>query len=114
MKRILLVNEDAHVCVTASIAERTAEKMRGLIGRDLPGKGTGLLFRAKQIHTFGMGYPIDVVYLTKDLTVMRVRKMNPGRVGPLVLRARYVLEMGAGDAASCGLRRGMQLKVRHQ
>ncbi|MDX3803677.1 DUF192 domain-containing protein [Streptomyces sp. AK04-3B] len=67
---------DVPLEVAASYRART----RGLLGRDAV-DGALLLTPASGIHTFRMRIPIDVAYLTADLTVLAVRTMRPGRLG---------------------------------
>jgi protein-S-isoprenylcysteine O-methyltransferase Ste14/uncharacterized membrane protein (UPF0127 family) len=102
--RVQIVNRDsgseiaAHVLVAASPLTR----MRGLLGRPALLAGDGLLIQPCQgVHTFGMGYPIDVVHLDRDGAVLRVlRELPPWRIGPIVWRSHAALELpaGAGDA----------------
>lgn len=75
-------------------------RLRGLIGRRSLGAGAGMLFEpARQVHTFGMRFPIDVVFCDAELTVLRVvREMPPWRLSPWIRRARYGIEMAAGAA----------------
>lgn len=84
--------------------------MRGLIGHSLkPGEGL-LLSPCRQVHTFGMSYPIDVVFCDRDwLVVHLVKEMVPGRITRLVRRSRVVVELPAGAAA--GLEVGDRLLV---
>lgn len=87
------------------------ERLRGLIGAPAP-QGTACLVieRARQIHTFGMTYPIDVVFCDKDWQVAHVvRAMRPARITRPVLRARYVLELPADAAAGLGV--GDRLRI---
>lgn len=53
---------------------------------------------AFQVHTFGMSYPIDVVFCSRAWIVKRVvTNMKPGRISrPSV--ARYAVELTAGRA----------------
>lgn len=84
--------------------------MQGLLGQnDLP-PSTGLLLRAKEVHTIGMRFAIDTVYLARDGRVLRVDTMAPGRLGPVVLRARWILEMRAGEAQRLGIAPGSTLR----
>ncbi len=92
--------------VAASFRSRT----RGLLGRDGL-DGALLLTPAGSVHTWRMRFTIDVAYLTRDLTVLSVRTMPPGRLGVPRLRARHVLEAEAGAMERWGLRRGVRLEV---
>ena len=86
--------------------------MRGLLGRkELPG-GEGILLRpAGSVHTFFMRFPIDVVFLDRDLTVVGVKaELRPwrtaGRKG-----AKAALELAAGEAGRRGLQVGDRLAL---
>src|SRR5215212_2479341 len=83
------------------VAGSSWRRMRGLLGRPPLGPGEGLLIVPCQgVHTMGMGYPLDVVYLDSDGVVRKVlRSIRPWRHGPLVWRSRMVLELPAGAAA---------------
>ncbi|GAA3220586.1 hypothetical protein GCM10020256_26730 [Streptomyces thermocoprophilus] len=92
--------------VAASYRART----RGLLGRDSI-EGAMLLTPANSIHTFRMRMPIDVAYLDRQLRVIAVRTMPPGRLGRPRVRARHVLEAGAGAMAGWGVRVGVRVSV---
>ena len=74
-------------------------------------EGAVLLTPAASVHTVGMRFPIDVVFLDKNLRVLRVLTMPPGRLGLPRLRARHVLETAAGGCARWGIARGARLSV---
>ena len=92
-------------------ARSLASRTRGLLGvRSLP-PGEGLAFREKSIHMFFMRMPLDIVFCDADLRVVRVvHNLAPWRMAAC-RRARYVLEIGPGEAARIGLREGMALRV---
>ncbi|WKD32856.1 DUF192 domain-containing protein [Streptomyces xanthophaeus] len=92
--------------VAASYRART----RGLLGRDGI-DGAMLLTPAASVHTFRMRFAIDVAYLDRDLGVLAVVTMAPGRLGLPRLRSRHVLESAAGAMAGWGLRAGTRIKV---
>ena len=60
--------------------------------------GSGLLISDCQgIHTIGMHYPIDVLYLDSEgVVVACVSEMKPRKMGPIRWTARCVLELPAG------------------
>ena len=73
--------------------------------------GEGLAFREKSIHMFFMRMSLDIVFCDADLRVVRVvHDLRPWRMAGC-RRARYVLEIGPGEAARLGLREGMALRV---
>ncbi|MBT2478048.1 DUF192 domain-containing protein [Streptomyces sp. ISL-94] len=92
--------------VAASYSART----RGLLGRDGI-RGAMLLTPAASVHTFRMRFAIDVAYLGRDLRVLAVVTMRPGRLGRPRLRARHVLEAEAGAMAAWGLGPGTTVNL---
>ncbi|MFF8970584.1 DUF192 domain-containing protein [Streptomyces sp. NPDC014995] len=108
----LTVHGDGGTAVTVPLEVATSYRARakGLLGRDSI-DGALLLSPASGIHTFRMRIPIDVAYLTRDLTVLAVRTMRPGRLGRPRLRARHVLEAQAGAMAGWGVKAGVRISV---
>ncbi|MFF4601777.1 DUF192 domain-containing protein [Streptomyces sp. NPDC001339] len=100
----------AETAVPVEIASSYRARTRGLLGRDGI-EGALLLTPASGVHTFRMRFTIDVAYLGRDLTVLAVRTMRPGRFGLPRLRARHVLEAEAGALAAWGIRPGLRLRV---
>ena len=88
-----------------------AGRMKGLLGRQALPPGQGLWLKpCRQVHTWFMRYPIDVVFLDAELKVVAVqRRMRPWRVSPLFMRARSALELAAGRAE--GVEAGDRLKI---
>ncbi|MBQ9005843.1 MAG: DUF192 domain-containing protein [Atopobiaceae bacterium] len=57
------------------------ERLRGLLLTDALSAGTVLLSPCRSIHTFGMSYPIDVAFLSREgVAVLVGRRVAPGRV----------------------------------
>jgi uncharacterized membrane protein (UPF0127 family) len=72
--------------------------MRGLIGRSSlePGEGL-LLLGTKGIHTIGMRFAIDVLFLNDDGWVIHlIYALKPFRVSPFIKDSAMVLELPAG------------------
>ena len=85
----------------------------GLLGRSSLPPGGGLLLRPCQsIHTFFMRFPIDVVFVNGDGRVVHVAEhVRPNRIGPVVRKARYVIEMPAGTISATATEVGDRLAV---
>ena len=96
------------------LAEDRRSRGRGLIGHAFLESGQGLMINpCRWIHTFGMSFPIDVVYLGKGWRVVALTEnLPPKRIDRPVLRARCVIEMGAGAIERAGLRVGDRLELR--
>jgi uncharacterized membrane protein (UPF0127 family) len=90
--------------ITVSVTETTHERMRGLLGRDhLPSDEALLLKRCWSVHTFGMGFAIDVLFLDRHQRIVAIHHDVPKRRVLLNLRATQTLEMPAGAARRHGL-----------
>lgn len=58
------------------------------------------------IHTFGMAYPLDLIYLDKDNVVRHLAEhIRPWRMHAY-LRARATLELRAGMLKQLGIQKG--------
>lgn len=101
------------VCERCVVADSPLSRMKGLLGRKSLGRDEGVLLRpAGSVHTFAMRFPIDVVFLDRDLRVLSVSAdVHPWRLAAR-RGARIVLELAAGEAERRGLRPGAQLELR--
>jgi uncharacterized protein len=99
--------EGAVVCERCEVPKGSFARMRGLLGRDGLEPGTGMLIdAAPSVHMFFMRFPIDVVFLDRDRTVVGVRhRLAPWRVAG-ARHAVAALELPAGVAAEAGIREG--------
>ena len=100
------------VCESCLIAESAWLRTKGLLGRrELP-DGQGILLRpASSIHMAFMRFPIDAVFLARDLTVLKVvNDLKPWRLASK-FRANSVLELPAGTCERRGVREGERLAI---
>ena len=81
------------------MAETHWARLRGLAWRREPPDHWALLFpRCRSVHTFGMRFPIDVVFLDRHGWPIAIKRgVRPGRV-VAHRNAAAVLETKAGDA----------------
>lgn len=96
--------------VTVEVAATRRARRRGLLGRD-GFDGVLVLVPCRQVHTFGMRFPIDVAFVARDGTVLRVTTLRRFRVTRVVWRARLVLEAGAGALVPWGIVPGAVVRV---
>jgi hypothetical protein len=91
-------------------AETFTTRLFGLLGQPMLKPGEALwLAPCRAVHTCGMGYAIDVVFVSARGRILRI---VPGLVpmrGALCLRAFGVAELRAGEAARLGWHVGMPL-----
>lgn len=96
----------------AGLAATSSERRRGLLGRERLAEGEGLwIVPCEAIHTFGMKFPIDVVFLSRSRRVVTVRENLPPRRIAVCLRAHSVLELAAGTVQRTGTEAGDQLWI---
>lgn len=87
-------------------------RLRGLLGRTISQDGGLLLTPCSAIHTIGMGYTIDALYLDKQGRVLRIdESIAPGKLMPQQRGARHVLELPDGSAKRRALAAGDTLEV---
>jgi uncharacterized membrane protein (UPF0127 family) len=113
MRHVRLVNltNGGILANRAGVADTPASRRRGLLGTESLPEGEGLIIvPCRNVHTIGMKYPIDVVFVDESWAVKRVvHGLKPGRLSPLVFNSRAVLELPAGVAAATGTVKGDQL-----
>src|SRR5262245_46486192 len=86
------------VAETVEMADTRATRRRGLLGRDhLEPSSALLILPCFSVHTIGMRFPIDVLFINKEGVVVKiVRDMGPWRIAGAI-RARAVVEVAAGS-----------------
>ena len=93
------------------VADSHAKRNKGLLGRDSLGSGEGLwIVPCEAVHTFGMRFPIDLVYIDRKHRVRKVRRaVRPWRLSAC-LSAHSVIELPAGSIAASKTSRGDALE----
>lgn len=81
-----------------AVADTPRQRMLGLLNTAALDPDTGLLiFPTQAVHTFGMKYPIDIIFLDKKKKVVGIRPaVRPYRLTPIYWRAECVLELPVG------------------
>jgi uncharacterized protein len=113
MQQVTLKRDDGGVvCQRCFVADSPLVRLKGLLGRSGLPPGEGILLRpAAAVHTFFMRFPIDAVFLDRDLVVLRVvRELVPWRAAAQ-RGARAVLELPVGESARNGLQPGDRLTL---
>src|SRR5579883_1571501 len=107
--RLAVMNETRGIMIACSVSQAfTSESRRkGLLGCESLPPGEGLWIRpCEGIHTIGMKFAIDVIYLDRARRVRKVvRNVRPWRFS-VCLRAHSVLELPAGTVHEAMCRAG--------
>ena len=119
VKRISITNGDGTVVpVSVEIANNTATRMKGLMGRKSLGEGDGMLFvfDSPGKHSFWMmntTIPLDALFIAGNGSVVDIIQMQPcgwnvtncPTYAPKA-EAKYVLEVNQGFAGRNGIETG--------
>src|SRR5271170_5187389 len=112
---MVLVNATKKTVVSDNchFANTVVKRMVGLLNRGKLDKGEGLLLdRCHGIHTFGMRFSIDVLFLDKDFCVIRAVKALPPFRTCVVKKSVYVLEVPVGALDASRTVEGVQIQIR--
>ena len=105
----------AHLATQMSIAGTHWSRFRGLMWTDAANfpAGRGLwIVPCHGVHTFGMRFPIDVIYLDADKTVVHIQsQLKPWRMAPVRMRAASVLELPGCTIESTGTSLGDEIEI---
>lgn len=110
-------NRTRHVylATTLAVADTHWTRLRGLLGlaADDFHNGSGLwIIPCHGVHTLGMGFPIDVIYLDRALTVIDVQPaVRPWRFARVRRQAASVLELPCHSAAATKTEIGDRIEI---
>ena len=90
-----LVRDD-DVLAVAEIATSRRGRTRGLTGRD-DVEGAFVIRPCRQVHTFGMRFPIDVAFCDREGSVLHISRLRPSRASRPVVRAYFAIEAAEGS-----------------
>ncbi len=108
--RVTNLTRGTVVAERATLAGSSSERRTGLLKRTDLQVGEGLwIAPCECIHTFGMKFAIDAIFITSKNRVTKISTNLPRRRVALAIRADSVLELPAGTAARTNTREGDQL-----
>ena len=100
------------VCERCLVADSFRLRLRGLLGRrSIAGDEGLLLVGSPSIHTSFMRFPIDALFLDRELAVIGIAaNLKPWRIAGR-WKAKHILELRAGEAARRGVGLGAHLRL---
>jgi len=113
MRRLKVRNQSRETLLAdrAQIADTSKTRKIGLLKHNRLERGEGLwITPCEGVHTIGMKFPIDVVYLDKKRKVLKIRAAMPKWRMSACLFAHSVLELPSGAAAATNTAAGDQLE----
>ena len=114
LQKLLVRNATRGVVLadSAGIADTSKTRRTGLLKHSKFEPGDGLwIVPCEAVHTFGMNFPIDVLFLSKKRKVLKIRKNMVSRRMAMCWRASSVLELPAGTADATGTAPGDDLEL---
>jgi uncharacterized protein len=100
------------VATTVETAFGSSDRRRGLLGRDsLPAGHAIVIAPTFLVHTFGMRFSIDLLFVARDGRIMKVQRAVPPRRIAGTLGAFAVVELAAGQIDSSGTRVGDSIEA---
>jgi uncharacterized protein len=111
---VVVEGHERAVCERCIVADTPFARLKGLLGKSELASGEGLLvYPTFAVHTWFMRFPIDAVFLDRDLRVLRVaNNLKPWRAAAR-RGAKAVLELSAGECRRRGIEAGNTLRVQH-
>jgi uncharacterized membrane protein (UPF0127 family) len=105
-------SETGVICERCVVADSFRLRLRGLMGRkSLAGDEGLLLIGSPSIHTSFMKFPIDVLFLDRELTVIALKEgLKPWRISSR-RKAKHILELRSGEAARRNVGAGARLRL---
>ncbi len=94
-------------------ADTMWKRLKGLIGKIRLGYDEGLwVVPSRGIHTYGVVFPIDVIYLDGEFQVVHLAEHLPAfRIAPLKVQAASVLQLPAHTIYSSQTQVGDKLEI---
>lgn len=110
--RITNATRQTEIADRIEIADRGQRRRKGLLGRSGLSSGEGLwIVPCEAVHTFGMQFPIDLVYLDRSSRVVKTRShVRPGRLSAC-LTAHSVVELPSGTIRTTRTERGDKFEL---
>ena len=106
---------ETFVATETTVADDYFRRLIGLLGKTKRWAklGRGLwIIPSRGVHTIGMLFPIDVLFLNKDKEVVHIQEhMRPFRISKVSLKATSVLELPAHAIYRSGTKVGDRLEI---
>jgi uncharacterized membrane protein (UPF0127 family) len=112
--RLKITNSTRHteLANNVEVADKGAKRRTGLLGRGSLSSNEGLwILPCEAVHTVGMRFSIDLIYLDRKLCVKKVRSSIPPWRLSACLSAHSVLELAPGTILRSETQRGDRLEI---
>jgi uncharacterized membrane protein (UPF0127 family) len=113
--RALNARSQSEIASRLQKADTFWSRLRGLSGRSNLPTGEALwIIPCRGIHTHGMAFSIDVLFLDAEGKVVGLEEnLGPGRFAPIRWKAKTVLELPAGTIRRTCTQVGDPIEIEH-
>lgn len=110
------ITRDVRLTERGRVADNVLTRLVGLLSDKTLEPGDGLWIKpCNSIHSIGMKFKFDAIFLDKDLRVVHlVHEMKPWRASKMVFSAQSVLELPAGLISQTATEVGDQFEMRKE
>ena len=107
------ISDGKIISTNVETAYTFGKRFRGLMLRKSLAEGSSMHIKpCGSVHCFFMKFPIDVVFLSTNGTVVHIiNEMKPWTVSKIYAKAESVLELPSGTASKVGLKIGDRLQI---
>src|SRR5918992_2501399 len=110
---LFVEGRDTPIATGLDLAIDSASRRKGLLGRDsYPENRAMIIAPCSGVHTFGMQFPIDVVFTRRDGRILKIRPAMPRARMSIAIRAFAAIEFAAGTAERVRLRVGDRFAIK--
>lgn len=112
--RIFNVTKEVVIAQKAQLATSIGQRMKGLLGRSSLSADQALVLEpCTSIHTFFMRFPIDVLFLDKNMCIIKaIQNMPPSRLSPIIWASQMAIELPAGKISQTNTRPGDTIEIK--
>ena len=105
-----LYNKTKNIVLAEDVimADGLFKRMKGLLGKKELKPGQGIILKpCNSVHTFFMHFPIDVIFVDKNNTVVKIIPfLAPSSISGVYFSAHRCFELPAGTIASSSTQEG--------
>jgi len=110
--RVSNATRQVELAYRVDVADNGRKRRKGLLGRESLAAGEGMwIVPCEAVHTLGMRFAIDLVYLDRNNMVMKIRHGVPPWRMSACFSAHSVLELASGSVRRTGTMPGDRLEI---
>jgi uncharacterized membrane protein (UPF0127 family) len=111
--RAFNIRNSKQLAVNVTVADNLFTRMKGLLGKSEMMSGEALWIKpCMSVHTFGMKFPIDIIFLDKKNKVVSfINNIKPNRMTRLYFGAASALELPAGITKATEIEVGDKIEI---